>query len=198
MCVLIPVYWFYYGPTNFLYFCDVALILTWIGLWLESSFLVSMCAVGILIPQLFWVLDFVLHIFGLHFTGMTGYMFQADHSLFLRFLSLFHGWLPFLLIYLVRKLGYKRRALPAWTLLAWSLLIICYFFTPPAQPDAGLTPVNINYLWGFDDNAVQTWMPENIWLAILFFGLPLLFFLPSHFVLKRIGYNEKDLAEIQS
>ena len=31
MAVLIPVYWHYYGPTNFLYFCDVALILTLIG-----------------------------------------------------------------------------------------------------------------------------------------------------------------------
>ena len=25
MAVLVPVYWRYYGPTNFLYFCDVAL-----------------------------------------------------------------------------------------------------------------------------------------------------------------------------
>ena len=32
---------------------------------------------------------------------MTDYMFDADHSLFLRGLSLFHGWLPFLLVYLV-------------------------------------------------------------------------------------------------
>jgi hypothetical protein len=28
MAVLVPVYWHYYGPTNFLYFCDVALFLT--------------------------------------------------------------------------------------------------------------------------------------------------------------------------
>ena len=28
MAVLIPVYWYFYGPTNFLYFCDLALILT--------------------------------------------------------------------------------------------------------------------------------------------------------------------------
>ena len=42
---------------------------------------------------------------------MTDYMFAADHSLFLRGLSLFHGWLPFLLVYLVWKLGYDRRAL---------------------------------------------------------------------------------------
>ena len=28
VAVLVPVYWYYYGPTNFLYFCDVALIIS--------------------------------------------------------------------------------------------------------------------------------------------------------------------------
>src|SRR5262249_11265747 len=54
MAVLVPVYWHYYGPTNFLYFCDVALILTLVGVWIESPLLISMCAVGILMPQAFW------------------------------------------------------------------------------------------------------------------------------------------------
>ena len=53
MAVLMPVYWYYYGPTNFLYFCDVALILTLVGIWLESPLLVSMCAVGILSRRLY-------------------------------------------------------------------------------------------------------------------------------------------------
>ncbi len=33
MLVLVPVYLRYYGPSNFLYFCDVALLLTWAGVW---------------------------------------------------------------------------------------------------------------------------------------------------------------------
>ena len=32
MAVLIPVYWYYYGPTNFLYFCDVTLIITLVAI----------------------------------------------------------------------------------------------------------------------------------------------------------------------
>ena len=68
MAVLVPVYWHYYGPTNFLYFCDVALILTLVGIWLESPLLISMCAVGILAPQALWVVDFVLNIFGVPLT----------------------------------------------------------------------------------------------------------------------------------
>lgn len=47
MAVLIPVYWKTYGPTNFLYFCDIALIMTLFALWLESALLVSAAAVGI-------------------------------------------------------------------------------------------------------------------------------------------------------
>ena len=47
MAVLIPVYLYRYGPTNFLYFCDIALLLTLVGIWIDSPLLISMCAVGI-------------------------------------------------------------------------------------------------------------------------------------------------------
>src|ERR1039457_6288960 len=55
LAVLVPVYLHTYGPTNFLWFCDAALILTVAGMWLESSLLISMCAVGILLPQCLWL-----------------------------------------------------------------------------------------------------------------------------------------------
>jgi hypothetical protein len=182
MAVLVPVYWHYYGPTNFLYFCDVALILTLIAIWREDGLLVSMCSVGILLPNLFWVADFLGHAAGCSLTGMTDYMFDATHSLFLRLLSLFHGWLPFLLIYLVWKIGYDRRALAGWT----GLLLICFFLMPPPTPDAGLTPVNINYVWGMSDSAAQSWVPPYVWFAGLLIGLPLLVYAPTHFALSRI------------
>jgi hypothetical protein len=185
MAVLIPVYWYYYGPTNFLYFCDVALILTLAGIWLESALLVSMCAVGIVLPQMVWVLDYVAHFFGFSPIGMTDYMFK-DSSLFLRGLSLFHGWIPFLLLYLVSALGYDRRALPAWTVLTWALILICFFFMPPPNPNAGLTPVNINYVWGPSDDAAQTWVSPAVWVIGLMIGLPLVLFTPTHLLLVRI------------
>lgn len=40
VCVLVPYYLSAYGPTNFLYFCDVALLMTLAALWLESPLLV--------------------------------------------------------------------------------------------------------------------------------------------------------------
>jgi hypothetical protein len=135
MIVLVPVYWYWYGPTNFLYFCDVSLFLTLAALWLEMPLLASMCAVGLLLPQTLWVVDFILNIFGIQLTGMTDYMFKHENSLFLRALSLFHGWLPFLFAYLVWKLGYDKRGFPAWTVLAWMLMLICFFFMPPPHPN---------------------------------------------------------------
>ena len=185
MAVLIPVYWRNYGPTNFLYFCDVALIITLVGIWMESPLLVSMCAVGILASQALWVVDFLSNLIGVPLTGMTDYMFAADHSLFLRSLSLFHGWLPFLLVYLVWRLGYDRRGLAAWTALAWALVLICFFFMPPPRPDPGLTPVNINYVWGMSDTAAQQWMPPAVWVAGLIVLLPALLYVPVHFLLRR-------------
>jgi hypothetical protein len=187
MVVLVPVYLYYYGPTNFLYFCDVALILTLVGIWMEIPLLISMCAVGILMPQAVWVVDFVARLFGVSLLGMTDYMFQADHSLFLRALSLFHGWLPFLLVYLVWRLGYDRRAFLTWTVVAWALILICYFFMPPAQPDPGLTPVNINYVWGPSDTEPQHWVSPGVWVMGLMVGLLVLAFAPVHLLLRRFA-----------
>src|SRR5882672_8980468 len=185
MAVLLPVYWANYGPTNFLYFCDVALLITLVGIWIESPLLVSMCAVGITASQALWVVDFLSNLVGLPLTGLTDYMFAADHSLFLRGLSLFHGWLPFLLLFLVWKLGYDRRAFPAWTAVAWALILICFFFMPTPRPDAGLTPVNIDYVWGLSDTAAQTWMPPAVWLIGLMIVLPAVLYAPVHFLLIR-------------
>ena len=186
MAVLVPVYLYYYGPTNFLYFCDMALILTFIGIWPENALLISMCAVGILVGQAYWVTDLLFNAAGYSLTGMTDYMFQSNHSLFLRLLSLYHAWMPFLLVYLVWRTGYDRRALPAWTALAWALVLICFFFMPPPTPNPGLTPVNIDYVWGVGDTAAQTWVPTYVWLMGLLIGLPLLVFTPTHFVLMRV------------
>jgi len=110
----------------------------------------------------------------------------ADHSQFLRGLSLFHGWLPFLLVYLVWRLGYDGRALPAWTVVAWALVLISFFLMPPPRPDPGLTPVNIDYVWGFSDTEPQHWMPPGIWVAGLMILLPALLYVPVHFLLRRL------------
>ncbi len=186
MAVLIPVYWAYYGPTNFLYFCDLALILTLVGIWREDALLVSMCAVGVLAPQVIWVVDFLAGAIGMPLTGMTAYMFKTENSLFLRGLSLFHGWLPFLLVYLVWRLGYDRRAWAAWSALAVVVLLVCFFLMPAPMSDPGLMPVNINYVWGMSDHQAQSWMPAWAWFLTLLAGIPLVLCGATHAVLRRL------------
>ena len=185
MAVLIPVYAGTYGPANFLYFCDIALIITLIGIWTESRLLISMCAVGILAPQALWLLDFAAHFAGTKISGVTDYMFDSARSPFLRGLSLFHGWLPLLLVYLLTRIGYDGRALKAWTILAWIVLPVCYFLMPGPSPDAGIAAVNINYVYGFGDTAPQAWMHPLLWLAALMLALPILLYAPTHLALKR-------------
>ena len=185
MALLIPVYWYHYGATNFLYFCDVALIITLIGIWREHPLLVSMPAVGILAPQILWTADYLGHFVGLPINGMTAYMFDASKSQLLRGLSLFHGWLPFLLLVLVHRIGYDRRAFLAWTVLAWSLMLLCYVALPGPMPNPGNTPVNINYVHGMSDTTAQTWMHPLLWLMTLMLALPAVLFAPVHLALAR-------------
>ena len=167
MAVLVPVYWYHYGPTNFLYFCDIALFLALFAVWRESSIAASAAAVGILIPQIFWCIDFGFELSGTSLSGMTSYMFDERRSGFLRSLSLFHGWIPFFLLYLVKQLGYHPQALPTWTITAWAACLVAFFFLPPAGatvPDVN-TPLNVNYVYGIDDAQPQTWMPAPIYLC---------------------------------
>jgi hypothetical protein len=187
VAVLVPVYYLNYGPTNFLYFCDVSLLLCLVGLWTEKPLPASMAAVGILIPQVLWCADFLAQLFGFKLVGLTAYMFDAERSLFLRGLSFFHGWLPFLLLFMVRRLGYDRRALWAWAGLGWGLCLVAYFLLPPAGavlPDPKI-PVNINYVFGFDDAHAQTWLPGPVylvgWMLMLFGAI----YLPTHLLLRR-------------
>jgi len=124
---------------------------------------------------------------GFPITGMTDYMFKHENSLFLRALSLFHGWLPFLLAFLVWRLGYDRRGFPVWSGLAVALLLICFLLLPPPHPNPGLTPVNINYVWGMSDNVAQSFVHPVLWLIGLIVGIPLLLCLPVHLLLARVA-----------
>ena len=196
LLILVPVYWRTYGPTNFLWFCDAALILTVAGMWLESSLLISMCAVGILLPQCIWLVDFGCQLLGLHFFNLTSYMFDQRIPPLTRGLSLFHGWLPILLIWLLSRVGYDGRGLPAWTGMAAILGLAGYWFTPPAgaHPANPNQPINLNYLYGFNDQQPQHWMNQNLYVVLWLLGLWLVVFLPTHLCLRKIFRSPRDLA----
>ncbi len=180
VAVLAPVYWAHNGPANFLWASDIALLATVIALWRESRLLTSMMAVAVLLPELGWNLDFFTRllagrdVIGL---GATAYIFNPAQPLWLRGLSLFHVFLPVLLVWMIYRLGYHRRALPATTALCWVVLPVTYLLTDPAQ--------NINWVFGLGGQP-QTWLPPQLYLAGLMLLFPLFIYLPTHLVLKKV------------
>ena len=188
MCVLVPFYWYTYGLTNFLYFCDLALLLTLVALWLENPLLASIAAVEIFRPGTLWVADFITELCGGRITGMTAYMFKSSTSLFARALSGYHGWLPVLLVWAVSRLGYDRRAFGVWTVLAWALMLVSYFClpAPPAPAATPNLPVNVNYVYGPNNQQPQTWMAPGLYFVLVMIGFPLLLFLPAHWMLLKL------------
>ena len=196
MAVLVPYYWYCYGPTNFLYFCDIALFLTLAAVWTERRLFASMAAVGICAVQVLWQVDFLATLAGFPLTGLTAYMFNPELSLVARGLSFFHFWLPILVLYLVWKLGYDRRAFIGWTGLAWAAMLISYLFLPgPGDVLAYANqPNNVNYVYGLGAEA-QTWMPELAWLVVMLVGLPCLVYAPSHFALRWFAPGEKKVSD---
>jgi hypothetical protein len=178
-----------YTPWNFLYFCDIALLVTLPALWLESPFLVSTQTVAILLPQTLWVIDFSARLLaGVGVVGMTAYMFNPGIPLFVRGLSSFHGWLPFLLLWLVFRLGYDRRAFLAQSVFGVAVLLVCYFLAPGPPPSIGRpnAAVNINYVYGLDDRQAQTWMAPGSWFGLLVTFTLVGLYVPTHAALQKL------------
>src|SRR5262249_61226837 len=78
VAVLVPTYWKTYGPTNFLYFCDIALFLGLAAVWLESPLLASMPAVGVVLVQLLGLARFGGGPSGRQFLGGTAGQFPSE------------------------------------------------------------------------------------------------------------------------
>ncbi len=169
VCVVVPIYWRQYGPANFLWFSDIALLAMVPALWLENALLVSMMALSILFLELVWNADFWTRLVtGKSLVSLSAYMFDPNIPLFIRGLSLFHVALPILVVWLLYRLGYDRRAL------LWQ---ISYLLTNPRE--------NINWVYGLGEKP-QHIMPEWLFVLSLMIGIPLLVYLPMHFLLGRI------------
>lgn len=178
IAAVVPVYWRYYGWRNFLWFSDIALLTTGIALWLESPLLVSMMAVGVLLPEVLWNVSFFARLlFGVHATNLAGYMFDPRKPLFLRALSLFHIALPLVMLWMLQRLGYDERALAMQTAVAWVVLPLTYAVLRPGDE-------NINWVRGWGKQ--QEWVKPRTYLALLMLAFPLCIYLPTHWALKTL------------
>ena len=173
---LVPYYWREYGWQNFLWLSDISLFLTVAALWRRSRLINSMLAIGILPLELFWNVDFFMHlVFGTGL-GLADYMFDESKSLLLRGVSLFHVALPIIWIVYLRRWRYDPRALAAQTALLWVVLIATYLLTAPDE--------NVNWLFvpqkmGWD------WLPGLAWLLACMAIVPVVVHWPLHRLYRR-------------
>jgi hypothetical protein len=180
---VVPVYWRRYGPANFLWFSDIALLVTVPALWLESPLLASMMAVAVLLPELAWNVDFFIRLTtGVSLTGLSAYMFEPRIPHFIRALSLFHVGLPLLLVWMLHRLGYDNDAFLAQTLVAAVVLPLSYLFSDPRQ--------NVNWVYGFGEKP-QTRVAAPWFLAFLIVMFPLVIYLPTHLLLGKVFGSSK-------
>jgi hypothetical protein len=174
LCVLVPVYWHNFGPIQFLWASDIALFLVFAATLIEKPLLNSMMAIGVMPFELGWIVDFLT---GSTLLGVTGYMFDETTPLYLRSLSLFHMFLPLIMLFLLYRLGYDRRALPAQIILVWIVLPLTYLVADPAQ--------NINFTAGWGKEP-QTILHPVLYLGLEMILLPTVICWPAHLLLQRL------------
>jgi hypothetical protein len=174
--VLVPVYTVHHGPVNFLWFSNVALLGGLVAAWLESRRLASMLLVSVLILEMGWIADFFASlVLGGRPTplGLVGYMFDPSIPPFVRGLSLYHLPMPFVLFWMVWRLGYEPAAWRWWLPAGYAIVVLTYLLNPPDR--------NINWVMGpggEDQALVHPWA----WLAVLMAGLTLAWWLTHRLV----------------
>ena len=177
MVVWVAVYWSYHGPANFLWLCDVTNFFVAAALITESPLLFSSQATGVLVIQLVWMIDFSGRlIIGHHLIGGTEYMFDVSQPIGLRAMSLFHLFVPILLLWAIWRLGYDRRG---WKLEAGIVWLILPLSFVAASPDK-----NLNWLWS-PFGIEQTLVSPADYLLFSMFAYPIVLFWPTHRALLR-------------
>ena len=181
VCVLMPIYWRQYGPANFLWFSDIALLVLVPALWLENALLVSMMAVSVIFFEAIWNIDFFTRLAtGKSLIGLSAYMFDPKIPLFIRALSCFHIILPLLILWMLHRLGYDRRALVAQTILAVVVLPLSYLVSNPRE--------NVNWVYGFGEHP-QSILPAGVFLLLVMVIYPIVVYLPTHLLFAKMFHT---------
>jgi hypothetical protein len=181
--VWVPAYAATWGWSNFLAICDVAAALTCLGLLLRSRLVISGQALAAILPGALWAADVLARVTtGRHLFGGTEYMWLASVPLGVRLLSLFHLGLPVLLLLLLRRVGYDRRALAFEAALMIPLLVLTRLFVPAAK--------NLNYAFRAPFGNL-TFGPAPLHLVVAWLVFVLAVFLPTHLVLRRVFHSSK-------
>jgi hypothetical protein len=177
LAVYLPAYAWAYGWANFLFLCNLGVILTAIGLISGRRLLLSSQAVAAPVIGLAWGLDAGWRLVsGSHLFGGTEYMWDASLPLFTRLLSLYHVIWPLLLLYWLSRLGYDRRGWPLQAVIAAAAILAARLFTTPVE--------NINF--AFSDPFFHRQLgPAAVHLLCVWLGLAGIAYGATHWCLRR-------------
>jgi hypothetical protein len=177
LLVWFPAYWHTWGAANFLHLCDIAVILTCLGVWTSNTLLISSQAVGSLLVDAVWALDAGWRLFlGHGLLATTDYLFDAHYPLWIRLLTLFHLAMPPTLLWTLSRTGYDRRG---WRLQSAIALVafIASRFTSRAE--------NINFAF-VDPFIHKSWGPPPVHVAVSVLFMMCVVYLPTHLALRRV------------
>jgi hypothetical protein len=144
-----------------------------------------MQAVSVTVPETGWTVDLAGRQFlRVRLIGLADYMFDRRIPRAVRALSLFHLWLPPLLLWTVGKLGYDRRAFRTQTACTWMLLVATYALTEPAD--------DINWVYGLSGSPQRSMNPR-LYLLLVMLLYPIAFHWPAHAVFRRAFPSPSDV-----
>ena len=177
LAIYLPAYAITYGFANFLFLCNIAVMMACAGLWRGSALLLSSAALSSLVVDPVWTLDFVWRLLlGRHLVGGTEYMWDPRWPLPVRLLSLYHVALPILLLVALRRTGFDRRAYLLQSLTALAAVGAGRL----AEPGA-----NINHAF-VDPILKRSFEPAALHLAVIAGGLVLVVYPVTAAVLSRL------------
>ena len=149
MAVYVPSYALAYGLANFLFLCNLAVILVAVGIWTCCRLLLSSQAVGMLIVGAVWTADVASRLLdGSHLIGGTEYMWDPQWPLVTRLFSLYHVVLPVVLLLVLRRIGYVRRGDLLQSAIAVVGVVVGRFLGPVANINHAFVDPILKRTWG--------------------------------------------------
>lgn len=174
----IPIYLVYYGWTDFLHLSDIAIAITAVGLWTSSRLLLSSQLLSTLLVESIWTVDVVWAALTHHYLipGVE-YLWDRQYPLWLRMMTFYHIVVPLLLLWVIWRMGYDRRALKLQATIGAAALIAGRLWGGPVD--------NINFAFR-DPFFNWSWGPTPLHLLVMFAGMILLDYWPMHWLLTKL------------
>lgn len=177
LAVYVPSYTLAYGPLDFLFLCNVGVLVTALAVLAGSRLWLSTQAVAAPAIGIAWGLDAGWRLAtGRFLYGGTEYMWDPRYPLFTRLLSLYHVVWPVLVLLWVRRIGYDRRGWALQSAVAAVALVVSRLATSASD--------NVNFAFR-DPFFGHSFTPAAFHLLAVWGALALVAYGATHAALTR-------------